>query len=151
MARSQDQLKQATERMQQEGFEGRARAVIEAATRDMGAAHRALSSAGKAAGARQPGVVGPLATALEAQQRAYAALLRLRDNETDVTRGRQRGGGGGGGEQPELAGLELKQKDSRYETRREAAGAQPGAGGPTARPSAGWTSSPGGSRRCPSG
>ena len=90
VARSQDQLKQATERMQQEGFEGRARAAIEAATRDMGAAHRALSSAGKAAGARQPGVVGPLATALEAQQRAYAALLRLRDSETDVTRGRQR-------------------------------------------------------------
>ena len=46
---------------------------------------------GEAAAARQP-VVRPLATALEAEQRAYAALLRLRDREHNVTRGRRRRG-----------------------------------------------------------
>ena len=59
-----------------------------------------------------------------------AALLRLAERERTVTRGRGGGGGGGrSGDMPELSNLELKQKDSRYETRREAASAQQRAGG----------------------
>ena len=127
MARSQEQLKQATERI----------AARDARTRGPGRRWRRPPATWgrptarcrrrrKAAGARQP-VVGPLATALEAEQKAYAGLLRLRDREHDVTRGPARGRRRRQGEQQELAGLELKQQESRYETRREAAGAQRGA------------------------
>ena len=62
----------------------------------------------------------PLGRALLAEQRAYAFLLRTKSRDRQVGRGQSQGGGGGGGE-PELSGLELKQRDSRYETRREAA------------------------------
>jgi hypothetical protein len=73
--------------------------------------------------------VGALVASLEAEQRAFAALLRLAERERQVSRGRGGGGGGGQSDMAELNNLELKQKDSRYETRSEAASARQQAGG----------------------
>ncbi len=62
-----------------------------------------------------------LATALEAEQAAYQALLRLQARETEVTRSRGGGGGGGGGgNQRQLDQLELSRSENRYETQRQA-------------------------------
>jgi hypothetical protein len=69
-----------------------------------------------------------LARAREPEQAAYAALLRMRAREHQVSRGRGAGQGGAAETRDQaLDELELKQSDSRYETRSEAeAQEQPG-------------------------
>jgi hypothetical protein len=115
VAKSQAALKEKVDRDVAEARDARMRTALNSAGRQMGTAHRQLGRA-----AEHPGeILAALDAALEAEQSAYGALLRLRDDEQNVGRGRQ-SGGGQGGESPELSSLELKQKDSRYETRRQA-------------------------------
>jgi hypothetical protein len=63
-----------------------------------------------------------LPKAVNAEQAAYQALLRLSAREYQVSRSRSGGGGGGGGErsQQQLENLDLKQDKDRYETQRQA-------------------------------
>jgi hypothetical protein len=125
VATGQEELRKASEGLRARARETRTRAALEVAVGAMGEARGALERGSKAAnetagkdGRPAAAVLADITRALDAEQRAYAALLRLRDDETNVARGR--GQGGGGGESPELAGLELKQKASRFETRRQA-------------------------------
>jgi hypothetical protein len=68
-----------------------------------------------------------LARAREPEQAAYAALLRMRAREHQVSRGRGAAQGAAEARDQALDELELKQKDSPYETRTEAeAQDQPG-------------------------
>ncbi|HEY0713008.1 MAG TPA: hypothetical protein VGF45_10065, partial [Polyangia bacterium] len=115
IAKSQASLKTRIDRDLPEAREARVRALMTSAAEEMAAAHKQLVRAGQ----KPAELFAALAAALEAEQRAYAAVLRLRDDERNVGRGRQ-GGGGGADESQELSNLELKQKDSRYETRRQA-------------------------------
>ena len=64
----------------------------------------------------------PLSDALPSQQQSLAGLLRLRAREFQVSRASSSSGGGqaSGARQRELAELELKQDDARYETRSQA-------------------------------
>jgi hypothetical protein len=91
----------------------RARALWTAVTEEMTQAAGKLHEAAKTPDALSP--------ALTAEQRAYAALLRLQSRETRVSRGRS-GGGGGRGEagQRQLDQLDLTQEQNRYETQRQA-------------------------------
>lgn len=64
----------------------------------------------------------PLPNAVDAEESAYAGLLKLAAHEFRVSRNQQGGGGGGGGGrmQQQLDQLELGQNESRYETERQA-------------------------------
>ncbi len=65
-----------------------------------------------------------LGTALKAQQGAYEALLKVKDREFQVTRGKnQQQQGGGAGEQMrqmQLEQLDLAQEENRYESQKQA-------------------------------
>ena len=65
-----------------------------------------------------------LGTALKAQQGAYEALLKVKDREFQVTRGKnQQQQGGGAGEQMrqmQLEQLDLTQEENRYESQKQA-------------------------------
>ncbi|HEY0710224.1 MAG TPA: hypothetical protein VGG33_25660, partial [Polyangia bacterium] len=118
-AKGQASLKGEVEQGIAEARDPRTRALLTNAVKEMAEAHKQLVRAN----AKPNELVAALDAALASEQRAYAALLRLRDDERSVGRGRQ-GGGGQGEETPELSNLELKQKDSRYETRRQAQSGQ---------------------------
>jgi hypothetical protein len=118
VAKAQAEHRDAAQAARQEARGAGVRALAEAMLA-MSRTEAALDEA-----ARQADLLIVLPDALAAAQTAYAALLRLQDRERQVARGQGRGGGGGTGrEQRELSGLELKSKESRYETRREATGA----------------------------
>ena len=117
VAVSQQSLRRETDELRNKVNDPRVKAGLESASLAMGEAHRELQQAERSESA---GPVAALGRALEAAQRAYASLLRVRDRERQVTRGKRGGGEGGGENSPELSGLELKQKDSLYETRKEA-------------------------------
>ena len=121
---SQAELKKAAEGLREQAQDARTRAGLDAATAAMGEARAELQQAERTVNSVQ---LGALVRALDAEQRAFAGLLRLRDRERQVTRGNSRGGGGGEAQNPELSGLELKQKESRYETRKEASTKPPSA------------------------
>jgi hypothetical protein len=123
VVKGQTGVKANAEHMRQEVRSPRGQAALGEA---IGAMDEALALLDRVSGSDP---VGALVGSLEAEQRAYAALLRLAESERMV--GRRRGGGGGGGgsdQMAELSNLELKQKDSRYETRSEAASEQQKAG-----------------------
>ena len=62
-----------------------------------------------------------LATALAAEQAAYAGLLRLRAREFEVSRAKSSGSSAGNSKrQKQLDDLELKQDENRYETQQDA-------------------------------
>jgi hypothetical protein len=67
--------------------------------------------------------VGPLATALGAEQAAYEALLQLQAREYQIAQGQggQGGGGRSGRMQRQLSQLQLKASENRYESQRQAA------------------------------
>lgn len=98
------------------GGGGRSEAARKTAKESMEQAVEALQKS-----AQSP---GSLAVAIQAEQAAYQALLRLAPREFEVTQSRQRNeGGGGGGERQdggELDQLDLKSADQRYETQRQA-------------------------------
>jgi hypothetical protein len=116
--KGQEEVKKAAEAVQLDPQRRRTGGTLDEAVTAMGQAVVRLGEA----------LAGPpaagLARAREAEQAAYVALLRLRDRDHQVSRGRGGAGQGGAAEARDLAldELELKQKDSRYETRREAAG-----------------------------
>jgi hypothetical protein len=115
-AKAQADLRESTQGEREPMRPGAARAAaLGAAVTAMDEARRQLERAAR----EEPLAVLP--PALDAEQAAYGGLLKLRERDSNVTRGRGGGGGGGGRPQRELSGLELKQKENRYETRREAA------------------------------
>jgi hypothetical protein len=125
--KSQADLATATEALRMRARDARLGATLDAAVAAMRQAAGQLEQVEQHPG---DGPVARLASALEAEQRAYAGLLRARERQSNVTRGGPRGGGGGGQQdRPELSGLELKQKESRYETQREARSQRRGAAG----------------------
>jgi hypothetical protein len=104
--KGQMEIKDAAEVVRQQAVRGEVKTTLDEAIASMVRAHGQLPV--------------NLATALEAEQSAYASLLKLRLREHAVARGKS--GGGGAGEQGDrsLDELELKQKENRYETRSEA-------------------------------
>jgi hypothetical protein len=118
VAKEQTDLAAATAALRGQARDARTRAALDAAVSAMNAAKTALAQVAGMGGRTAALSLEPLGQALEAEQRAYAALLRLRDDDHNVAKGRRgQGGGQGEDEAPALAGLELKQKESRYETR----------------------------------
>ncbi len=107
-------LKKATELG--EGVEDpKSRGLLDNVTQQMGAALDRLNAAEKTATV--------LPEAINAEQLAYNALLKLAAHEFRVTRQQRGSAGGGGGEQrnqQQLDQLELKDEKKRYETKREA-------------------------------
>jgi hypothetical protein len=105
--KGQMELKDATEALRQQAPSAELRAIHDEAIAAMVRAHGQLPVS--------------LQKALEAEQSAYAWLLKLRLRDHQVARGRGAGSAGGGQEtERALDELELKQKESRYETRSEA-------------------------------
>jgi hypothetical protein len=92
-------------------------AIAEQAIKAMSQAEKLLDEAGD-----EKSVKG-LPKALESEQAAYQALLKLQAREYQVSRNRQRGGGGGGGNQRaqrQLDQLEFNQEENRYENESQA-------------------------------
>ncbi len=73
---------------------------------------------------RDKSATGPLSVALQAEQAAYAGLLKLRAREFQVSKSRQSQGQPGGASQQQLQQqlneLELDQDENRYESERKA-------------------------------
>jgi len=103
--KGQMEIKDAAEAMRQQAPGAEARAALDEAIAAMVRAHGQLPV--------------NLQQALEAEQAAYAWLLKLRLRDHLVARGRP-GSGGGGESDRALDELDVKQKENRYETRTEA-------------------------------
>jgi hypothetical protein len=104
--KGQMELKDATEGLRQQTPGPEARVTMDEAIAAMVRAHGQLPVS--------------LAQALEAEQAAYAWLLKLRLREHLVARGRGAGAGSGSDNERMLDELDIKQKENRYETRTEA-------------------------------
>jgi hypothetical protein len=121
--KGQDEVKKAAEALR---LEPQGREVSGALDEALTAMGQAATRLGEALGGAPAAGLG---RARESEQAAYAALLRMRARDHQVARGRGNGQGGSAaeGRDQALDELELKQKDSRYETRSEAeAQDQPG-------------------------
>lgn len=112
-----DALSQARE-LQQNLRDEKSSALAEQALTAMSAAEKKLGEAAA------DGNVALLPTALDAEQTAYQALLKLQAREYQVNRNRSQGGGGGeqGGQraQRQLEQLEFQEDENRYETQSQA-------------------------------
>jgi hypothetical protein len=110
---SQEQALSQAKSTQEQATNPRAQALWSAATTKMEEAVKELNSA------KSPEM---LKAALDAEQAAYQALLKLQARETEVARQRQRGQGQGGqqGNQRQIDELDLAQSENRYETQRQA-------------------------------
>ncbi len=114
--KAQAEVQKAAEEARDEARSERARTALGLAVAAMDAAVGGLAKAEKETPLRE------LPPALDNERAAFAALLRLRAREHEVTRVARGKGGGASRNQDGLSDLELKQEESRYETRREAAG-----------------------------
>lgn len=110
---SQEQALAQAKETQEQATSPRAQALWSDATTKMELAVKELNSA------KSPQT---LKAALDAEQGAYQALLKLQARETEVARQRQRGQGQGGqqGNQRQIDELDLAQSENRYETQRQA-------------------------------
>lgn len=115
---SQDQALKQAEEMKSRMENPRFKPLIETVLKEMKRATENLDDAADKNSAK------PLPGALNAEQSAYQALLKLQAREFEVTRSRnqrQSGQAGSQRNQQQLDQLELKQSENRYETQRQAA------------------------------
>lgn len=113
---SQKEVLKQAEKLREKAEQPRSQALAENVIRHMQAAAEHLDKAAEATAA--------LPDALQSEQAAYNALLKLAAHEFQVTKRRSSSQGGGeqsGGRQQQLDQLELKEERQRYETKREAA------------------------------
>ena len=112
---SQEKALEQVESMKSQVREGRASSALTTASQQM---EKALEHLAEAANSKVP-----LPSALEAEQAAYQALLKLQAREYEVAQRRRGQSGQGQNQQSEqqLDQLELKEDENRYETQRQAA------------------------------
>ncbi|HXG46722.1 MAG TPA: hypothetical protein VNO52_03795, partial [Methylomirabilota bacterium] len=114
VADSQEQALAQAEAMQSMTQDPRAQVLLESVTEAMDKALKHLVSAIQSTASLPP--------ALQAEQAAYQALLKLSQHEYLVSRSRSRGRQGQAGQnQGQLDQLDLKQSEDRYETQSQAA------------------------------
>jgi hypothetical protein len=114
---SQDEAIAKAGELKQNTTDEKTRPLLNSAVEAMSSASKKLASASKA------GLLPPLQEALNSEQAAYQALLKLQAREYQVSRSRSRSGQQSAGQQRaqrELDQLELKKEENRYETESQA-------------------------------
>jgi len=114
---SQDSAISKAEELKEKTNDEKSRALADTAVKAMTSASKSLSEASS------KNKLEPLMTALDSEQAAYQALLKLQAHEYQVSRSRSRGGGQNAAQQRaqrQLDQLELKNEENRYETESQA-------------------------------
>jgi len=117
---AQQALAEKSAAAQDEVQDTRVLAALQDAIKHMGAAVEHLEQA------RAGNVIEPLTPAIDSEQLAYQALLRMRAREHEIARASQSQSKGSASprSQQQMENLELKQEDKRYETQRQASQAK---------------------------